>query len=61
MPADESHWTAETESRLIEMHRREHTAEEMARELSLPLDLVQEKLEALLHDDEYPHEPWLSH
>lgn len=55
----ESHWTAESENRLIEMHRREHTAEEMARELSLPLDLVREKLQSLMQDDEHPEEPWL--
>ena len=59
MTTGKSHWTAETEIRLLEMHRREHTAEEMARELSLPLDVVREKLQSLLRDDEHPDEPWI--
>ena len=58
MPTSDPRWNAETEVRLIEMHRREHTAEEMARELGLPLDLIQQRLQSLLGDEDHPGEPW---
>ncbi len=37
-------WTDRTQSRLIEMCRHEHTLEEMARELSLPVDVIERRL-----------------
>lgn len=57
MTSNESHWRAELEGRLIEMFRREHTLEEMARELSLPLDIVHERLRQLM--EERPNPPRL--
>lgn len=40
-------WSERTESRLIEMFRQEHTLEEMARELSLPIDVIERQLTQL--------------
>lgn len=40
-------WTARAQARLIEMFRLRHTLEEIARELSLPLDEVQRRIERL--------------
>ena len=40
-------WTSELERRLIEMYRDQSTMEEIARELSLPLDEIEARLEAL--------------
>lgn len=51
-------WDAEKESRLIEMFRREYALEEMAKELSLPVDMIEERLAALMED---PEEPGASH
>lgn len=51
------HWDAKKEVRFIEMIRREHTLEEIARELSLPLDLVEAKVEAWADDDASPDPP----
>lgn len=52
----QSHWTAETERRLIEMYRSERSHEEIARELSLPLDLIESRL-AQLEGEENPFAP----
>lgn len=44
-------WTAERYKRLIEMHRTEHTLEEMARELSLPIDEIERYVRLLALED----------
>lgn len=47
-------WNDRTQSRLIEMIRLEHTLEEMARELSLPVDVIERRLASLeLETDEF--------
>jgi len=40
-------WTAAAERRLVEMARAEYTMEEMARELSLPMDEIDRRLTEL--------------
>ncbi|HHT26938.1 MAG TPA: hypothetical protein GXZ82_06800 [Firmicutes bacterium] len=47
-------WTAELEKRLIEMYRAWRTMEEMARELSLPIDEIEARLEILGLEDNRP-------
>lgn len=54
MDKGQSHWTAEHERRLIEMVRREHTLEEIAREISLPIDLIEERVEQLSTENDDP-------
>lgn len=54
MDKDQSLWTAEHERRLIEMIRREHTLEEIAREISLPVDLIEERIEQLTTENDDP-------
>jgi|GEM_PF-2877633 hypothetical protein len=52
-------WTAEKERRLIEMVRQERTLQEIAREISMPVDLIQERIEQLAtpHDDDIRFSP----
>lgn len=45
-------WSAEREKRLIEMFRAEHTREEIARELSLPLDEIEVRIQHLALEDD---------
>ncbi|MGI6083507.1 MAG: hypothetical protein ACOYEP_11615 [Limnochordia bacterium] len=40
-------WTADRRNRLIEMFRARNTVEEIARELSLPIDEIEARLEDL--------------
>lgn len=47
-------WDAEKERRLIEMFRCEYALEEMAKELSLPVDMIEERLAELMQDPEEP-------
>lgn len=47
-------WTAELENRLIEMCRTQHTLVEMARELSLPIDEIEERIEELALEGDLP-------
>lgn len=54
MDAGHSRWTAEKERRLIEMVRQEHTLQEIAREISLPVDLIQERIEQLTTENDDP-------
>lgn len=51
-----SRWTAELERRLIEMLRREQTLEEIARELSLPPDEIDARIQSLGLGDYHPYE-----
>ena len=44
-------WTAERHNRLIEMFRARNTIEEIARELSLPIDEIEARLELLALDE----------
>jgi hypothetical protein len=48
-------WTAERHNRLIEMLRARHTMEEIARELSLPLDEIEAQIERLTQEEHSPH------
>lgn len=54
MDKRDSLWTAEHERRLIEMVRGEHTLEEIAREISLPLDVIEERIQELTTDHDDP-------
>lgn len=54
MDKGESLWTAEHERRLIEMIRSEHTLEEIAREISLPIDLIEARIEQLTAERDDP-------
>lgn len=54
MDKGDSLWTAEHERRLIEMFRREHTLEEIAREISLPIDLIEARIEKLTAERDDP-------
>lgn len=54
MDGTRSLWTAEQERRLIELVRRERPLEEIARELSLPLDVIVARLGELLTASDDP-------
>jgi len=47
MDKSRSLWNAETERRLIELARRERPLEEIAREISLPVDVIRARLNEL--------------
>lgn len=47
-------WTAERQQRLIELVRLEHTLEEIARELGLPLDMVESRIRWLELESDVP-------
>lgn len=47
-------WTAEQEIRLIEMYRSQYTLEEIAREISLPVDEVEAHIDELALEGDTP-------
>lgn len=47
-------WTAERQQRLIELYRTNRTMEEIARELSLPLDMIEERIRMLALEGDLP-------
>ena len=47
-------WTPGKQQRLIELFRQQRTLEEMARELSLPLDVVEERVRRLDLEGDIP-------
>lgn len=48
-------WTAEEQQRLIELFRLERTLEEIAKELSLPVDVIEERIRFLNLEGDIPH------
>lgn len=49
-------WTGKRQVRLLEMYRAKQTMEEMARELSLPLDEIERRLELLALEEYRPQD-----
>lgn len=56
-PDEGRFWTAELQQRLIEMVRLQHTLEEIARELGIPRDVVENRIEWLELESDGPEAP----
>lgn len=55
MKRDFPEWRPEVQQRLIELFRLERRREEIARELGLPLDVIEERIQLLQLEGDIPH------